>query len=375
MRVALRSIHDEGKMMPRGRNHRLRAAAACVAIALPGVLAACGSDDDAASTTGSTGSAEASAPAETQEVSVQLDWTPNTNHTGLYVADEKGYYEDAGLKLKILPYSDAAADTIVGAGKANCGITFQENVPLAVEAGTNEVAVLPIVQHQVNELIVTADSDFHSPKDLAGAKYGGFGLPYEEAVVNQMIEFDGGKGGVKNATLNTAAYEAVYNGDVDTSLAFKTWELIEADERGIELRTFPVQDYGVPDIYNVLLACNGDWLEQNPEVAEKFVAATAKGYQDAIDDPQGSAQILIDANPGVFSNEEMVHKSADMLAKEFYPDENGNFGCQTDERWQEYTSWAFEKGLLADPSGKPLTEEPDISKYYTTEFAPAACSS
>lgn len=355
--------------MPPG-SHRLRTAAACAAVALPIALAACGDDDST-----SNDSSAASKSAETQEVSLQLDWTPNTNHTGFYVADEKGYYKDAGIKLKILPYSDAAADTIVGAGKAECGITFQDNLPVAVEAGTNEVSVMPIVQHQVNALIVTEKSKFKSPKDLSGATYGGFGLPYEEAVVNEMIKHDGGEGNVKVATLNTAAYEAVYNGDVDTSLAFKTWELIEADERGVKLRTFPVEEYGVPDTYNVLLACNGDWLKENPELAKKFVQATAKGYEDAVSDPEGTAQILIDSNPGVFSNEDIVHKSSQMLAADYYNDEDGNFGCQTEERWVAYPQWLFENKILLDPAGKPLTQEPDYTRYYTNDYAPEACAS
>jgi len=366
--------------MPVGRTHGRRAAAACTAaLALPFFLAACGGSDESSSTTAagtSTGAAAATteAPKEAQEVSVQLDWTPNTNHTGFYVADEKGYYDEAGVKLKILPYSDAGADTIVGAGKANCGITSQDNLPVASSAGTNEVSVMPILQHQANTLIVKDDSKFQSPKDLAGATYGGFGLPFEKPLVDAMIKNDGGDEGVKNATLNTAAYEAVYNGDVDTSLSFKTWEMIEADERGIALRTFDVNDYGVPDTYNVLLACNGDWLKENPELAKAFVEATAKGFTDAMNDPKGSAQILIDANPGVFSNEEMVFASADLLAKDYYPDENGTFGCQTDDRWVEYPKWLFEQGILAGSDGKPLTSEPDYTAFYSNDYAPEACA-
>ena len=110
----------------------------------------------------------------------------------------------------------------------------------------------------------------------AGATYGGFGLPYEAPMVDQMIENDGGSGEVKNVILNTGAYEAVYQGQVDTSLAFRTWELIEAAERGIELNEFPVSEYGVPDFYNVMIACNGDWLKENPEVAKAFIQAVVK---------------------------------------------------------------------------------------------------
>jgi ABC-type nitrate/sulfonate/bicarbonate transport system substrate-binding protein len=345
-------------------------AATCAVIALPLLLAACGGGSSSSS---SSSAAAATTGGEIQDVSLQLDWTPNTNHTGFYVAQQKGYYEEAGVKLNILPYSEAAADTIVGAGKANCGITSQDNLPVAVAAGTNEVSVMPILQHQVNALIVKKDSEFKSPKDLSGATYGGFGLPFEVPVVDQMIEHDGGKGEVKNVILNTGAYEAVYGGQVDTSLGFKTWELIEAKERGIELREFPVQDYGVPDTYNVVLACNGDWLKENPELAKAFVQATAKGFEYAIEDPKAAAKILIEANPGAFSNESLVYTSADMLAKHYYADEEGNFGCQTKQRWTEYPEWLYEQGILTGTDGKPLTSPPDYSTLYSNAYQPEAC--
>ncbi|MBS1878855.1 MAG: ABC transporter substrate-binding protein [Actinobacteria bacterium] len=306
-------------------------------------------------------------------MSLQLDWTPNTNHTGFYVAKNKGYYEKAGVNLQILPYSEGSADTLVGAGKADCGISFQENIPLAVAAGSAEKSVMVIVQHQVNSLIVKKDSPYKSPKDLSGKQYGGFGIPYEVPMVNEMIKHDGGTGEVQDVILNTGAYEAVYHGQVDTSLAFRTWELIEAKERGIELREFPVTDYGVPDTYNVLLACNDGWLEQNPELAKKFIQATAEGYEFAIKDPKEAAKILIEENPGGFPNENLVYASAEMLAKEFYADEEGHFGCQTKERWTKFPQWEFEQGIIVGSDGKPVSSPLKPEEMYTSEFGPSWC--
>lgn len=352
------------------RPPQLRRIAAGLLLAVLALLAvACGGGSS------SSGGSESSSSGggETQEVSFQLDWTPNTNHTGLYVAQQEGYYEQAGVKLKILPYSEAGADTIVGSGKADCGISFQENVPLAVAAGTKETSVMTVVQHQVNELITKKDSKFKSPKDLSGATYGGFGLPYETPMVDQMVEFDGGSGEVKNVILNTGAYEAVYQGNVDTSLAFKTWELIEAAERGIELNEFPVTEYGVPDFYNVVIVCNDDWLEANPELAKSFVQATAEGYEFAVEKPKEAAEILIEANPGVFPDDHLVYASAEMLADEYYDDEEGNFGCQTESRWEEGTDWLFEKGIITGGDGKPVSEAPALDTLYSTEYGPEAC--
>lgn len=340
----------------------IRLAAVCAAGAVALAVAACGGAGGGSAT-----------GAKSAAVSLQLDWTPNTNHTGFYVAQEKGYYGADGIDLRILPYSDAGADTLVGAGKADCGITSEDNLPVASVSGTREISVMPILQHQVNALIVKADSPIRSPRDLAGKTYGGFGLPFEAPLVDAMIKDDGGTGGVKVATLNTGAYEAVYHGKVDTSLAFRTWELIEAAERGIKLRTFDVTAYGIPDDYNVVLACNAGWLKANPQTARKFVAATAKGFRDAIDDPKGAAKILIDANPGVFANQRMVYASAALLAKEYYADADGRFGCQTLARWTAYPKWLYANGILRDGSGKRLTAPPDYAAFFTNAFAPAGC--
>jgi ABC-type nitrate/sulfonate/bicarbonate transport system substrate-binding protein len=348
-------------------------ALACVAGALSLLIAACGGGSGSSSNAADSGSTSGGGGG-TESVSLQLDWTPNTNHTGFYVAQEKGYYEKAGINLNILPYSEASPDTLVGAGKANCGISFQENVPLAVASGSKEKSVMPILQHEANALIVKKDSEYTEPKDLSGKQYGGFGLPYEEPIVNQMIEYDGGTGEIQDVILNTGSYEAVYHGQVETSLAFRTWELIEAAERGIELREFPVQDYGVPDTYNVVMICNDGWLESNPELAKKFVQATAEGYEYAVKDPRGAAKILIDANSGAFPNEKLVYASAEKLAKEFYDDENGQFGCQTKERWTKFPDWEYKKGIITGSDGKPISTPPKPEELYSNEYAPEWCS-
>jgi ABC-type nitrate/sulfonate/bicarbonate transport system substrate-binding protein len=370
------------------KSSKLRwAALACLIVALSLVVAACGgggsssssgSTDTAGSSEGEgegggTENASEEGGGETQDVSLQLDWTPNTNHTGFYVADKKGLYEKVGVNLNILPYSEGSADTLVGAGKADCGITFQENVPLAVAAGSKEKAVMAIVQHQVQSLITNGDSGLTSPKDLTGKTYGGFGLPFEIPFVNQMVKFDGGKGEMKNVILNTGAYEAVYHGQVDSSIAFRTWELIEAAEREIELNEFPLPEYGVPDTYNVMMACNTDWLESNPELAKKFVQATSEGFEDAVKDPKEAGEILIEMNPGAFANENLVFASAEMLAKEFYDDEEGKFGCMVPERWATFVKWEFEQGIIIGSDGNPVSTEPDPEEMWTSEYLPSWC--
>ena len=195
-------------------------------------------------------------------VTVQLDWTPNTNHTGIYVALAKGWYKDAGIKVNILPYTDVNPDVVVANGKADIGISFPPNVVFSRAQGLDVVSVASVLQKGVTELAVLDSSDIKRPKDLDGRLYAGFGLPYEEPLIKTVITSDGGKGTFRTATLSTAAYEALYAKRADFTEIFTTWEGIEADIRGIKLRTFRPDQFGVPDHPAVVLIAKGDAADQ-----------------------------------------------------------------------------------------------------------------
>jgi len=358
-----------------------------LAIAVGLIAAGCGGGDEnppAAATTQAPAATEQAptteAPAtseatpEPATVRLALDWTPNTNHTGFFVAQEMGFYEDAGIDFKIIPYSNAATDTLVGNNKAECGVNFEDFMTIAVAAGVPETSVMAILQSSPVAVMVRGDSPIQSPKDLDGKKYGGFGLPGETELMQAVIRNDGGKGEFKNVTLSTAAYEAVYNNKVDFSYGFQTWEIIEAKLRGIDLKVFPIEDYGFPRYYSVLLACNTDWLNQNPDVAKRFAAATVKGWEWAQQNPDESAKILIDSNPGVFTNEDLVYESNKLLADKYWLDPNGQFGCQNLDTWTKYPTFLYENKVLKDADGNDLTNPPDFASLYTNDYLPETCS-
>lgn len=339
-------------LVRRGFKIALLGAGALIAVL---ILAACGDGEE-----------EARAPAT---VKLALDWFPNTNHTGFYVADQKGFYEDAGIKLEILPYSGTAADTLAGSGQANCAISFHDFLTFSRSSGLPLKGVMAILQHAVLQVVVRADrDDIQSPKDLDGKKYGGFGLPYEEPLVRTIIQNAGGKGEFENVTLQTAAYEAVYGGQVDFSIWFATWEAIENQLRNRPAKTWDLTDYGLPDFYSTILVCNENWLQANGDVAKAFIQASKKGWEFAAENPREAAQILIDANPGTFTEPELVFRSAELQAEKYLLDENGEFGKFTLEKWTPYARFLFEEGILTDAEGNPITEEPDWSEYFTNEF-------
>ncbi len=309
----------------------------------------------------------------TGTVRLALDWTPNTDHTGFYVAIHEGWYADAGVDLRMLPYAGTTPEALMTAGQAECGISFQDALTFAVAAGAPVASVMAILQRTASALAVLADSPIQRPRDLDGKVYAGFGYPNEEPTVRTIIQADGGKGEFTTVTLDSAAYEALYSKRADVTLPFTAWEGVEAALRGIELRYFQFSDYGFPEFYQVVLACDARWLEREPDLARRFVAATVRGFEVAVTDPDTAVAALIDENPGVFdANPDLPLASQRYLDEGGYLlDAAGRFGTQTLEQWTGYSRFLYEQGLLTGPDGKPLTVPPDYASLFTNDYLPA----
>ena len=126
-----------------------------------------------------------------------LDWTPNTDHTGFFVARHEGWYRNAGIDLKVLPYATAAPETLLAAHQAECGISFQDSMTFAVAKGADIVSVAAILQKTASAIGVLASSQIQRPRDLDGKIYAGFGYPNEVPTLKAVIQADGGKGDFK----------------------------------------------------------------------------------------------------------------------------------------------------------------------------------
>lgn len=340
------------------------------------LVAGCGGSASSGAPPSSSASAAAPSaqptPPPIARVRLALDWTPNTNHTGFYVARAKGWYRDAGIDLQVLPYASATPEALLAAHQAECGISFQDSLTFASAAGADIVSVGAVLQKTASAIGVLADGPIARPRDLDGKTYAGFGYPNEVPTLKAVIKADGGKGDFTVATLDAAAYEALYTERADFTIPFTAWEGVEADLRGIQIRYFQFADYGFPEFYQVVLACDRQWLEKEPDAARRFVGATMRGFQFAADSPADAAAILVAENPGVFdTNPALPKASQEFLAKGGYlVDANGKVGTQTLERWTEYSRFLFEQGLLVDAAGKPLTAPPDYARLFTNDYLP-----
>ncbi len=354
-----------------------------LALALVIVVAACGSGGGSASSSSADSAAPTPAPSTSVATSatptaapvtvrLALDWTPNTNHIGFYVAQAKAWYADAGITLDILPYGTTAPEAVLAAHQAECGISFQDALTFAVAAGAPITSTMAILQRTAQEIAVLDSSSITRPKDLDGKVYAGFGYPNEVPTLQAVIRHDGGTGTFDSVTVDTAAYEALYAKRADFVITFSAWEGIEAGMRKIPLRTFQFTDYGFPDFYQVVLACDRDWLAKEPAAAKAFIAATVNGFEFAAANPEDAAALLVAANPGVFdANPDLPKASAVFLADhKLFIDANGAVGVQTLAEWTGYSSFLYDQGLLVDANGKPLAAAPDYGSLFTNEFLP-----
>lgn len=295
---------------------------------------------------------------DADRVTVQLDWTPNTNHIGIYVAQAQGWYREAGVRVEILPYNDVNPDTVVANGRADVGVSFPPNLIFSRAAGLDLVSIAMVLQRGVTELAVLEASDLRRPRDFDGKVYAGFGLPYEEPQIRTVIRADGGRGEFQTATLTTHAYEALYNRRADFTEIFVTWEGIEADLRGIKLRTFRYDDYGVPDIGTVVLVARAEAVSKRGDTLRRFLQATRRGYEFAARQPQEASRIFLDALPrGTFPEPAMVTRSSAMLAPIFV-DSAGRWGHHDATKWQAYSSWLLAQGVVKDSRDRVLSQLP-----------------
>lgn len=310
------------------------------------------------------------ARAAAQKITVALDWTVNTNHIGLFVARDKGFYKDAGLDVEILPYGDTGSGTLVANRVADFGISGALGLFTQKSAGADLRAVYAVVQSETGRVVFNADrAAIKSPRDLDGLTYGGFGSAWENALISTIIRHDGGKGDFKTVTLGTSAYDALASGSVDFTLEVSTWEGVEAALKGLKQRSFRYADYGVPDEHTTFIASSNAFLTANPKAAAAFVQATRRGYEFAVDQPEAAGDLLIAANKDTLTNPALIQASLKALNDgHFLKSSAGAIGTIDKAKVEAMGGYLFSSGILLDGNGKALADKPDFEAYFSNEF-------
>ncbi|SFL34692.1 ABC-type nitrate/sulfonate/bicarbonate transport system, substrate-binding protein [Gracilibacillus orientalis] len=298
---------------------------------------------------------------ELEEVTLVLDWTPNTNHTGLYVAESKEYFEEEGLDVEIVMPGEAGADQTVASGQAEFGISYQEQVTEARTQDIPLVSIAAVIQHNTSGFAAPVEKEITSPADFAGKTYGGWGAPVESAVIDALMkQQDTSVEDVEIVNMGNTDFFTAVKRDVDFAWIYYGWTGIEAELRGTEIDMIYLTDYSEKlDYYTPVITTNETMTEENPETIKKFMAAVSRGYQDAIDNPSEAADILAEAVPDL--DEELVHASQKWVSPK-YQDDADRWGEQSTEVWSNYAEFMFENDLLE--------RELDVEAAFTNEFLP-----
>ncbi len=299
-----------------------------------------------------------------EKITFVLDWTPNTNHTGLYVAIENGYFSDAGIEVEVVQPPEGGAEMLVGSGKAQFGVSFQDSMASALigDDALPITAVAAVIQHNTSGIISRKGEGMHSPEGLEGHNYATWDSPVEKATIKQVMEAAGGDFSKVNLIPSTVTDEvsALRSNSVDAIWIFYAWAGVACEVAGLETDYFAFADIDpVFDYYTPVIISNNIWLKENPETAKAFLSALAKGYEFAIENPTEAADILMDAAPELKSNSELVYKSQEYLAKQ-YKAGCSRWGEFDTERWAGFYRWLNEENLLDG--------EIDPYKGFTNEY-------
>ena len=321
------------------------------ALAAAATLAGCGAyqgkSGDASASAGEGASAK-SAPKSARKITFCLDYTPNTNHTGIYVAQAKGYFKDEGLTVKVVQPADGTAEAMIGSGQAQLGVSYQDYIanalssknPVAIEA------VAAIIQHNTSGIMSRKADGITSAKKMEGHTYATWSMPVEQATIKQVMESDGGD----FDKLKMVPYEVddevagLKANMFDCVWVYEGWAVQNAKVQHYDVNYFSFVDMDkVFDFYTPVIAANDDFAKKYPDVVKAFVRAAKRGYEYAIKHPKDAGDILLDAAPELSGD--LVQASAKYLADQYQADAK-SWGVIDKSRWNAYFEWLNDKNLV-----------------------------
>nr|WP_298996777.1 ABC transporter substrate-binding protein [uncultured Allomuricauda sp.] len=228
-----------------------------------------------------------------------LDWTPNINHIGFFVSQELGYYKEEGLHVELLnPGDDNYATTPakkVEQGEADMALCPFESIISyrTKKQAFDAVGIATIFQEDLSAIVVLEDSSVKRPSDLDGKTYASYKARYEDEIVRQMIINDGGKGEMHlTYPEKLGIWATLLSKKYDSTWIFMNWEGIQAQDKGIRLRTFRLSDYDIPYGYSPVLMASKSAVDHSKEAYSSFLRASKKGFAYAMENPEKAANIL-----------------------------------------------------------------------------------
>lgn len=327
---------------------------------LMGAAALAGCSSNGGSSAGSQAGSSSASTSGLTKVTFALDWTPNTNHTGIYVAKERGYYKDAGLDVEIVQGPENGADSIVATGEAQFGVSFQDTMASYV-VGDNILpvtAIAAIIQHNTSGIISLKDKGITGPAEMAGHSYATWEAPIEQGMIKQCVTDAGGDYDAIEMIPSTVTDEvsALQTDQVDSIWIYWAWAGVKCQLAGLDTNYFAFADLNDTfDYYTPVIIANNDLIESDPDTVQAFLDATRHGYEDCISDPDAAAEVLLAAAPEL--DEELVKASQEYLADQYQADAE-QWGELDQDRWDAFYAWVAENGITEEiPAGTGMTTD------------------
>ena len=277
-----------------------------------------------------------------QKIKIVLDWVPNTNHTGLYVAKDLGYFKEEGLDVEIVQPPEGSTTALIGAGGAEFGISFQDTLAksFAKENPVPVTAVAAILQHNTSGIISLKEKGIDSPRKLEGKRYATWEDDIEQAILKKLVTDNGGDfSKVKLIPYTITDVVTGLKTDVDAVWVYYAWDGIATKRAGLQTNFLKIRDYAKElDYYSPVIIANNDFLKKNPEIAKKVLKAIKKGYEYAMKNPEESAKILVKNSPELDIN--LVTDSQKWISKEYQSDAK-EWGIIDGNRWNRFYEWLY----------------------------------
>lgn len=303
-------------------------------------------------------------PQKLEKVTVILDWVPNTNHTGLYVAKEQNFYAQEGLDVEIIQPTEGGSADLIAAGQGQFGISYQEQVTFAraAQKPLPIKAIAAVIQHNTSGFASPVAKNIKSPKDFEGKIYGGWGSPMEEAILKALMEKEGADfSKLEMVDIGAADFFASVENNVDFTWIYYGWDGVAAKLKNMDINSIKLQDVDKQlDFYTPVIIASEDLIGQNPELVKKFLKATAKGYEFAMVNPEEAGKALLKNAPEL--DEKIVLESQKYLANEYQGDA-ARWGEMKEATWANFANWMIENKLLEGSF--------DAKSAFTNEFLPA----
>ena len=284
------------------------------------------------------------------DMNLALDWTPNINHLGFFVAKELKFYEEQGIRLNI--HNPAEDNYAMTPGKkleldiVDFAIApFETVISLNNKNNkVNAVAVFAILQEDLSSVVTLKSSNLDSLNKLDNTIYASYKARYEDHIVKQLVIKGGGKGEIQLIyPEKLGIWNTLLNGEADSTWIFNNWEGVEAESKKIQLNKFRMKDFGIPYAYSPILLTKKENISCKRESYTNFVNATRRGFLFSKENPSIALSILKEYITEYDKANIDLMKSFEMTEKYFGNEDNCGF--MLSDRINTFIKWLVESGL------------------------------